>query len=267
MNITINTTNAFSGDSKGISLKEAKPYRRSNEMECVIENYPYGRDDENKNKKIIRLAKRYKFYWKIIENIITGGGWCLDRKSFHIATARIKNKIIGFIIYSSPNIRGRYFTTSSVDYWLVDEEFRGYGIGKQLFDVYLEAHKKYGGFNRWVNFKRGDEELEKLYTKMGYKEIEIYSGFTQDTKKMDREERQCKEHHKWWFIERERVSLKYGCWIYSCEDTKYNKYKGWAVYNFLTGKEEPEFDKWDEDVVSYKWFEKYATVMSEIKKE
>jgi len=274
MNITINTTNAFAGFSF-TSLELEKSYRKSANMECLIENYPFyenypngGRGDEYKNKKIIKLAKKYKFYWKTIENIITGNGWSLNTRYFEIATARIKNKIVGFIIYSRPDFGGRYFTTSCVDYWLVDEEFRGYGIGKKLFDIYLKAHKTYGGINRWVNFKRGDEKLERLYTQLGYKEIEMYNGFTQDTKKMDWDERQCKEHHKWWFIENEKVCMLYNTNIYPCKKTKFNRYRRMAVYNFLTGKEEPDTDILDnENKVSYKWFEKYATVMSEIKKE
>lgn len=276
MNITINTRNAHFGNDNVIgTLKDVKPYRKAKQMECVIENYPYTygeRKDEDKNKKIVKLAKKYNFYWKTIQGIIDPSksyGIRLNRSGGHqVATARIKNKIVGFIIYSTPSMGGKYSTTSSVDYWIVDKDFRGYGIGKQLFDCYLNAHKQCGGHNRWVNFHRGDEELEKLYTKMGYKEIEKYGGTTQDTRKMGWEEQQCKEHHKWWFIK--ITHLKYNhpqSWFYPCEDTKFNRYRGSAVVNVFEGKEDPYYIEGYEDKVSYEWFVKFSEVLTAIKKE
>lgn len=275
MNITINTTNAHFGNDYEFLLKDAKPYRKAKQMECVIENYRYKygkRDDEDKNKKIVKLARKYDFYWKTIQGIIdpsksfgiilNGGG------GRQIATARIKNKIVGFIIYSTPDMGGKYNTTSSVDYWIVDKDFRGYGIGKHLFDCYLKAHNDCGGHNRWVNFHRGDEELEKLYTKMGYKEIEKYGGTTQDTRKMEWGERQCKEHHKWWFIKITHLTYNEPTsWFYPCEDTPFNRYRGSAVRNVFENKEDPYYIKGYEDKVSYDWFVKFSDVLTAIKRE
>lgn len=274
MNITINTTNANFGNDYEFLLKDAKPYRKAKQMECFIENYPYKygkREDELKNKKIVKLARKYKFYWETIQGIIDPskrGGICFGNTSRQVATARIKNKIVGFIIYSTPEMGGKYNTTSSVDYWIVDKDFRGYGIGKQLFDAYLNGHSQCGGHNRWVNFHRGDEELEKLYTKMGYKEIEKYGGTIQDTRKMEWGERQCKEHHKWWFIKITHLTYNHpDSWFYPCEDTKFNRYRGSAVRDVFENKEDPYYIKGYEDKVSYEWFVKFSDVLTAIKRE
>ena len=276
MNITINTDNAhFGNDKKFPLLGELKSYRKATQMECVIENYPYTygeRKDEDKNKKIVKLAKSHKFYWKTIQGVIDPSksfGIRINGRGGHqVATARIKNKIVGFIIYSTPDLNGKYFLSSSVDYWIVDKDFRGYGIGKHLFDCYLKAHNECGGMNRWVNFHRGDEELEKLYTKMGYKEIEMYGGTTQDTKKMDYEERQCKEHHKWWNIEITHIKKNHPkSWFYPAKDTPFNRYRESAVLDVFTMEEDPMCNKGYSYKVSYEWFVKFSEVLTAIKKE
>jgi len=275
MNITINTDNAHFGNDYEFLLKDAKPYRKAKQMECFIENYAYKygeRKDEDKNTKIVKLARKYNFYWKTIQGIIDPSksfGIRLNRGGSHqVATARIKNKIVGFIIYSTPEWNGKYFLSSSVDYWIVDKDFRGYGIGNQLFDVYLNAHKQCGGMNRWVNFHRGDEELEKLYTKMGYKEIEKYGGTTQDTRKMEWGERQCKEHHKWWNIKVKYIGLNHpkSC-FYPCENTAFNRYRESAVLDVYEFKEDPMSNVGYDYKVSYEWFVKFSDVLTAIKRE
>jgi len=276
MDIIINTAQSNYTDARNLpQLKNTPRYRKAKLMECVIEHYnvQYGvRDDEEKNKKITQLAKKYQFYWKTVQGIIDPkkrDGFVIGNGgSRQIITARIKNKIVGFLIYSGVELGGKYRFTSSVDYWLVDKDFRGYGIGKALFDAYLVEHNYVGGMNRWVNFKRGDEELEKLYTKMGYEEIEKYGGTTQDTRQMEWGERQCKEHHKWWCITHTHLQLhSYKSWGFPCENTAFNRYRGSAVLDMFENKEDPYYIEGYEDKVSYEWFVKFSEVLSVIKKE
>lgn len=269
MNIKITNTIKDAYDTPtNVPFESVKPYRKKKAMECVLEEVIVGgyRELDGRINKMIKLAKSHKFYWKTIQGILDPSkrqGICFGSKSQARISARIDNKIVGFIIFSFPADRGKYQYSSSVDYWLVDEKFRGYGIGKALWNVYEMFHSRYGGRNMWVNFKRGDEELERLYTQMGFKEIEIYGGKTQDTKKMDYEEQMCKEHHKWWRID--QPYLVYPLCLVAKEDrTIFNKYRRCGVYDVFTGKECPTIYV---DGMSYEWFVKFSDVLTAIKRE
>jgi ribosomal protein S18 acetylase RimI-like enzyme len=271
MNIKITNTikDAFE-ETTNVPFGSVKPYRKKKAMECVLEEVRrncYGELD-GRITKMIKLAKSHKFYWKTIQGILDSSkrqGICFNPRPMAIISARIENKIVGFIIFSTPDLNGEYVLSSSADYWLVDEKFRGYGIGKALWNVYEMFHKRFSGRNMWVNFKRGDEELERLYTQMGFKEIEMYGGKTQDTRKMDYEERQCKEHHKWWKID--TTHLEYPMWYVGKKsyNTPFNKYRGCAVIDLFTGKDCPTY--YLEGKMSYEWFVKFGEVLTAIKKE
>jgi len=273
MNIKITNTikDAFE-ETTNVPFGSVKPYRKKKEMECVLEevrrsNYAYGELDE-RITRMIKLAKSHKFYWKIIQGILDSSkrqGICFNPRPMAFISARIGNKIVGFIIFTTPESFGnKYQFSSSADYWLVDEKFRGYGIGKALWNVYEMFHSKYGGRNMWVNFKRGDEELERLYTQMGFKEIEMYGGTTQDTRKMEWDERQCKEHHKWWKID--TTHLEYPMWyVGKSYKTPFNIYRGCAIIDLITNKDCPTY--YLEGKVSYEWFVKFSDVLTAIRKE
>lgn len=273
MNIILNKTNAkFDCDTRITPLCDLKSFRQKKNMECYVEAYRYKNgllNEELKNNQIVKLAKKYDFYWKTIQGIIdpskSFGIRFPNQRTQNIATARIDNKIVGFVIYSLPSWSGTYWLSSSIDYWLVDEKYRGFGIGQALFEVYLDGHKECGGMNRWVNFKRGDEKMEALYTKLGYKEIQTYGGKTQDTMKMDLSEQQCKGHHKWWNIEYDCILRMLRTMCYPCEATPYNNYRDYAVYSFIDGKEDPSQHKDNCYKVGFVWFNKFAEVLADLK--
>jgi predicted N-acetyltransferase YhbS len=172
----------------------------------TIENYPYTfgkREDKKLNFRIKSLAKRNKFYEKHIKNIIEpqGYNWRTDSKQIIVAKQKVKKdyKIVGFIIYSTSTLFSNSYDQQSVcaDYWLVDKDFRGNGVGKQLWDEMIKTTEDWGLYNIKVLFK---EELKPLYSKMGFSYIPTYKGVKQ-------EEVSENGHLKWWKIRQPFVRL------------------------------------------------------------
>jgi len=159
--------------------------------------------DEKMNKRILSLARRNKFYLPQIQSIIKGGGWSLNPKSYIIWVAKkqVKKdyKIVGFSIatFSCGWGGGERFSTS-LEYWLVDKAFQNQGIGKQLYEKVVELSIEYQNPNLKVMFKTDDENLVKLYTKLGFKPIEKYDGLTQNVVQG--------KHSLWWKITWKKVN-------------------------------------------------------------
>ena len=168
----------------------------------TIENYPYEngtRGDKKLNFRIKSLANRNKFYEKHIKNIIEGNGWSARNDSKQILVAKLKKrndyKIVGFLIYSASSLwnRGDEQQAVSADYWLVDKDFRGRGVGKALWDNMVKTTDSWGIYNINVLFKESDNTLINLYTKMGFNYIPKYQG-------KDQEKVSKSGHLKWWKI-------------------------------------------------------------------
>jgi ribosomal protein S18 acetylase RimI-like enzyme len=164
--------------------------------------------DAKKNKRILSLARRNKFYLKQLEHVIKPTGWCMFPKSYKIvlATKKVRKdyKIVGFVVYSMSSCWGQYGTRFStcLDYWLVDKNFRGQGIGRELYDWVVKKSQYFGNENICVMFKKNDEGLKTLYTKLGFNPIAKYDG------KEQREEQG--EHLLWWKIVIERKVYQRG---------------------------------------------------------
>ena len=171
-----------------LSISELKEARMSSGI--TYENYKYTggeRKDTKLNKRIISLARRHKFYLPQIQTVINpkvssfGFG---DRQSFQIIVAkkqvRKDYKVVGFIIYDfGMGIWSRCagkFQLGSVEYWLVDEKFRGQGIGKALYENMVEDCRECCLDNMAVMFDKTDARLCDLYTKLGFKLIKKYDG-------------------------------------------------------------------------------------------
>lgn len=131
-----------------------------------------GRTDSKLNKQIISIARRNKFYYKIIKLIIEE-----DYGSpTEIIVAKINDKPVGFIIFWCEFYRKNRFCCD-LQYWIVDEKYRNRGIGGKLYSMMEErAEKEYGIYNYSVIFDKNDEMLAKLYEKKGYKLIPTYDG-------------------------------------------------------------------------------------------
>jgi len=134
-------------------------------------------NDSKKNKRILSLARRNKFYLNQVKNVLDPKGWQRFPKGFIITLATIKKrndyKIIGFVIYSADFwVRERYSTT--LEYWLVDKQFQGKGVGSQLFKIVTDFAITNTAPNLKVMFRENDENLKQIYAKYGFKYIPIY---------------------------------------------------------------------------------------------
>ena len=154
--------------------------------DIIYEDYPYTcgeRKDEKLNKRIISLARRHKFYLPQVQSVLKGDrGWGLRSKSYQICVAkkpmRKDYKVVGFIIYSGNSLWGNKGTRMcmSLEYWLVDKKFQGQGIGKALYGEMEKTATEWGLVNYSVMYKKDDEKLKDLYTKLGYEFIPKWDG-------------------------------------------------------------------------------------------
>jgi len=154
----------------------------------TYENYPYTqgkRGDEKLNKRILSLARRHKFYLPQIKSVLNPLHTCrqLGARSYQICVAKKKMgkdyKVVGFIIYDLGNgcwgkCWGEY-NLVSLEYWLVDKKFRGQGIGKGLYDQFVN-HECCKCSNFKVMFDSSKPELVQLYLKMGFRYIDKYDS-------------------------------------------------------------------------------------------
>jgi len=84
-----------------------------------------------------------------------------------------------------------------IDYWMVDEKFRGQGIGKKLYDAVIDKVTEYSIHNMTVLFDGCDENLRKMYAAMGYVRIDSYRGVKTELE----EQKRSKENLiRWWKI-------------------------------------------------------------------
>jgi GNAT superfamily N-acetyltransferase len=150
--------------------------------ELTYTEYPYingDRRDTKLNKEIISLARRNKFYLKNIQGLFKssnsisrhfGGG------SNEIYIARKGVKLVGFIVFNGNTLWGGEPMIMDLQYWLVDEDHRGVGVGKALYSKMEERAKAYGLDNYSVMYKKDDDVLKQLYENKGYKFIPKYDG-------------------------------------------------------------------------------------------
>lgn len=170
----------------------------------IYEEYPYTngeRKDEKLNKRIISLARRHKFYLDNIKSVFglsTSGRWYGCAPSYQVVIAKKLNrkgddyKVVGFIIMSGKSAwsKGGDRMCMSLEYWLVDKKFQGQGIGKALYGEMEKKAELYGLSNYVVMYKKDDEKLRDLYTKLGYEFIPKYDGYENTTNRV------CDKHLK-----------------------------------------------------------------------
>lgn len=145
-----------------------------------------GRRDTKLNKQIISIARRNKFYYKIIKLIIEGD----YGNPTEIIVAKIGDKPVGFIIFWCEFHRRNRFCCD-LQYWIVDEKYRNRGIGGKLYSMMEErAETEYGIYNYSVMYNKDDDRLKQLYESKGYKFIPTYDGG--DTQREVRDDKHIK---------------------------------------------------------------------------
>jgi len=160
-------------------------------------------DTKMTNFRIKSLAKRNKFYYNAIVGVFKPANILNDNGVRKIILAKQiigkREKIIGFIIFSPTGLWGNRSRCMSceIDYWMVDEKFRGQGIGKKLYDAVIDEVKEYSIHNMSVLFDGRDENLRKMYAAMGYVRIDSYRGVKTELE----EQKRSSEHLiRWWKI-------------------------------------------------------------------
>jgi len=181
----------------------------------IIEEYDFSNSNADKSKseyikitnfRIRSLAKRNKFYYNAISRMVKRDhceywGWSYAGGKEVILAKQIigkREKIIGFIVFSpSINYLKSKWMSCEIDYWMIDEKFRGQGIGKKLYDAVIDEVKEYSIHNMSVLFDGRDENLRKMYAAMGYVRIDSYRGV-----KTELEEQMRSSEHliRWWKI-------------------------------------------------------------------
>lgn len=149
--------------------------------ELTYTEYPYTngeRSDVKLNKQIISLARRNKFYLPNIQGLFKNNsfGRCFGGSSNEIYIARKGVKPVGFIVFNGMTSWGREPMVMDLQYWLVDKDHRGVGIGKALYSKMEERAKEYGLDNYSVMYKKDDDVLKQLYENKDYKFIPKYDG-------------------------------------------------------------------------------------------
>lgn len=128
--------------------------------------------NEHLNKQITALVNRNKFYQETIKDILNNN---ISGSSMFLAVDYYKNgkeKVVGLIIWS---LSSRILC--SMNFFLVDEKMRGNGIGTKLFETFDNYRKSQCINDCEIDFDDNDEKLVKLYTKLGFKNINFYRGF------------------------------------------------------------------------------------------
>jgi len=160
-------------------------------------------DTKMTNFRIKSLARRNKFYYNAIVRVFENGDIFNSNDGRRIILAkqiiRKREKIIGFIVFSPTGLwgnRSRYMSCE-IDYWMVDEKFRGQGIGKKLYDAVIDKVTEYSIHNMTVLFDGCDENLRKMYAAIGYVRIDSYRGVKTELE----EQKRSKENLiRWWKI-------------------------------------------------------------------
>jgi GNAT superfamily N-acetyltransferase len=180
-------------------------------MENIIyEEYRPSERQGNKeqNKKIYNLAKKNKFYPKLIGALLdvlpAFGFRGQDSHQFIVAKKQTAKActIVGFIIYETHTMwgRGNPRMLNTLRYWLVDEKYQGKGIGATLYRKMVDDAGECGVTNLCVEFDATNPRLCELYARNGYKFIPKY----------DREENKGDGKHIKWY------NIKYDA--YRCSD-------------------------------------------------
>ena len=171
----------------------------------IIENYERINgefDAKMTNFRIKSLARRNKFYYNAIVRVFQSGNILNGNINRKIILAkqiiRKREKIIGFIVFNPTGLWNRSRCMScEIDYWIVDKKFRGHGIGKKLYDAVIDEMTDYSIHNMTVLFDGRDENLRKMYARMGYIRIDSYRGVKTEIE----EQQRSKEHLiRWWKI-------------------------------------------------------------------
>ena len=153
--------------------------------------YPYTngeRNDVKLNKQIISLARRNKFYLHNIQHLFKNNsiGRHFGNNATEIYVARKGVKPVGFIVFWGSTNWSRERMVMDLQYWLVDLDHRGKGIGGGLYKKMEEQAGAYGLDNYSVMYRKDDILLKQLYDDKGYKLIPRYDGRdTQDDCKGD----------------------------------------------------------------------------------
>ena len=167
------------------------------------ENRAGYRRDEDLNKQIISLARRHKFYYENIKYGVMGMGnsiWNVN-KPFQILLCikygRKHRKVLGFMIYSVNRLQKcNERMLNELEYWLVDDKYRGQGIGKTLYEKMVDDCGTMDIKNMSVMFKKDNMKLCNLYSSLGYKFVSTYDGV--DTQECMNGQT---DHNKWYRIE------------------------------------------------------------------
>lgn len=135
--------------------------------------------NEKWNKEIISIARRHKFYMGQVKAIVNGECW--GTQNHQIIVCLKKEKVVGFVIYEPNHMwnRGGARMVNNMMYWCVDSKHRGNGCGKRLYEMMIDDCDYFEIKNQAVEFKKDDEKLATLYTKLGYSYVPIYDGIEQ----------------------------------------------------------------------------------------
>jgi L-amino acid N-acyltransferase YncA len=85
---------------------------------------------------------------------------------------------------------------NELEYWLVDDKYRGQGIGKTLYEKMVDDCSTMDIKNMSVMFKKDNMKLCNLYSSLGYEFVSTYDGV--DTQKCMNGQT---DHNKWYRIE------------------------------------------------------------------
>jgi L-amino acid N-acyltransferase YncA len=94
---------------------------------------------------------------------------------YKVIVAEYKDQIVGWASLNQYNNRCAYDGVADLSVY-ISREFRGKGIGKQLF-VELESIAREIGFHKMVLFTFPFNELgQGLYKKMGFREVGVFKN-------------------------------------------------------------------------------------------
>jgi GNAT superfamily N-acetyltransferase len=86
-----------------------------------------------------------------------------------LLTAHVNGVLAGYIAVVGPSTEGR--PGARLRWFLVDERYRGQGIGRQLLDRALDFCREHGFKTAWLWTMEGLEKAQRLYARAGFKPV------------------------------------------------------------------------------------------------